>query len=108
MSLPEYTDPPLKNQFSGEDHTWRIDCSALLGDGQTVTSPTAALTSLGDDTATPVSLADTPGIVGGFIVTQRIRSGVLTARTSYQLLVNVGVSGTTDTFDEILNINCPG
>lgn len=98
------TDPAGVQQASVEDIVWGIDVTNYLLIGQTVTNAVCVLTNL--RTKTTVTLADTCSIAGN-IISQRIRSGVLSNNVTYQLLVTFVASPTSNTLATVLNISCP-
>jgi hypothetical protein len=97
------TVPEAVEQLAVEDRTWRIDCSAKLATGQTVTDIGAILS----DTYSPLAaLQDAPTLVGA-VVHQRVRPVAISTGGTFLLTVTFTPSGTTDIEAVVLTINCP-
>ena len=97
------TYPRQVEQGSVEDLTWGIDFTNQLVSPQTPTEVTVTLTS---PNGVPVTLEDT-AYVNGNVVQQRIRPGVLTGGSLYQLAATMTPNGTTNILAAILQIYCP-
>lgn len=96
------TNPPMGSQAASEDVNWGLDLTAQLGGG-TPTIVTSALTLV--PSGATVALSDSPGVVVN-TVSQRIRAGVLSVGSTYQLTVHFTPSGTSNVLEVYTVIFC--
>jgi hypothetical protein len=97
------THPRTVEQAAGEDITWGIDMTRIIGQAA-ADRATATLTD--HTTHTTIDLADEPTVAPGLIV-QRIAAGALTAGRAYRLNIGFGPPGTATTLELELAVNCP-
>ena len=104
--LPQSTVPAQEQQFVIEDVTYGFDTTLLLSGAQTPTSPVFTLTKLGIPANTTITLADGSSTSGN-VVSQRVRTNVLSAGSTYALQLVFQPSGTTNELVMLLTIVCP-
>ena len=101
MSSPQYTNPAALVQFASEDIVYGNDTSAVTA------TPTAVTVALTNSAGTAVTLADAPSVAGS-VISQRVRSSVLTRTSSpYFLTFTYTPTGTTNVLESVLVIECP-
>lgn len=106
-AVKNYTTPAALSQSAlGEDFVYGFNCAPAISGVETPTVMTMTFVQILPPLLTVVTLADSPIVVGN-VVTQRIRSAVLSAGFAYELRLLWQPSGTTNEFLDILTIVCP-